>query len=110
MPTWGVMRWASRLCVLDYVILLVMGTYHVILSYPLLQRVFRQRGMLVGSVADYMARQFAGRLPPISPWSGALIDSSDGSDSDDEVDNDVELVPGPRTMTNIWLASQHRKF
>ena len=74
-----------------------------------LRRVFRQRGMLDGSVADYMAWQFAGKLPPIFPWSGAFIGSCDESDSDDESD-DVEPVLGPRMQTNIWLASRHRKF
>jgi hypothetical protein len=81
-----------------------------------LQRVFRQRGMLVGSITNYMAQQFVGKLPPILPWSGASVISAQGdiSDSDHEDDSDdhnnVEPVSGPRTKTNIWLASRHRTF
>ena len=71
-----------------------------------LQRVFRQRGMLDGSVTNYMAQQFAGEPPSIRPWTGASVDSSDASDSDgDEGDHDIEPVSGPRAKTNIWLAS-----
>ena len=61
-------------------------------------------------VTDYMAQQFAGELPPIWPWNGASIDSSDTLDSDDEGGDDVETIPGPRAETNIWLASRHCTF
>src|ERR1700728_4395118 len=74
-----------------------------------LRRVFRQRGMLVGSVADYMTQQFIGETPPILPWGG-VADSSDASDSDDEDSDDIEPVAGPQASTNVWLASRHRMY
>ena len=68
--------------------------------------------MLVGSISDYMAQQFAGNPPLILPWSGASIISGDKSDSEGEDDGDGDMGPvsGPRTKTNVWLASQHCMF
>jgi len=72
-----------------------------------LRRVFKERGMLLGSVTDSTAQQFAGIPPQILPWNGSFMDSTDQSDNDD---NDAERVSGTRTETLIRLAARHRKF
>jgi hypothetical protein len=72
-----------------------------------LRQVFRQHGMLVGSVTSYMASQFVGKQPPILPWMGSYMDLNDGGDDDD---SDVEPASGPRTDTEIWFPSQCHKF
>ena len=76
-----------------------------------LRRVFKQRGMLAGAVSNYMARQFAGTLPPVRPWtaSGADMDGSTELSDDERDENDAGPASGPRTETVIWLASKHRK-
>ena len=62
--------------------------------------------MLVGSVSEYTAQGFAGKLPTILPWYGASTNlPSNGSDSDSEDDKETVPVPGPRRNTEIWLAS-----
>ena len=63
--------------------------------------------MLVGSIPNYMAQQFAGNPPPILPWNGASIISGDKSDSEGEDDSNGDMGPvsGPRMKTNVWLAS-----
>lgn len=74
-----------------------------------LKRVFKQRGMLVGTVAEYMTWQFAGTLPPIQPASGAFMDVFNLLDSNDHIDgNDAEPVSDPKSETEIWLAARHR--
>jgi hypothetical protein len=73
-----------------------------------LRRVFKQRGMLVGTVAEYMAYQFAGTLPPIRPASGASVDAIDSLDNDHDDRNDAEPVSSPKSETEIWLAARHR--
>jgi hypothetical protein len=73
-----------------------------------LQRVFKQQGMLVGTVAEYMARQSAGMLPPIRPGSGMFMDVIDSLDNDHINRNDAEPVSDPKSETEIWLAAQHR--
>jgi len=74
-----------------------------------LRRVFKQRGMLVGTVAQYMAQQFAGTPPLIQPGSGTSTDAPNSSDSDHvRVDrNDAEPVSDPKSETEIWLAARH---
>lgn len=75
-----------------------------------LRHVFKQQGMLVGTVAEYMAWQFTGTLPPIRPRSSVsmsvnVIESVDN----DHIDrNDAEPVSDPKTETDIWLAARHR--
>src|ERR1700722_11482185 len=67
--------------------------------------------MLVGSVSEYTAQGFAGKLPTILPWRGASTNlPSNGSDSNSEDDEETVPVPGPRRNTEIWLASRKRKF
>ena len=76
-------------------------------KFTALQHVFKQRGMLSGTITEYMSQQFAGKLPPVLPWIGL---SANASDYDYHSDNDdTEPVPGPRTDTAIWLAAKHRK-
>src|ERR1700722_3836684 len=75
-----------------------------------LRCVFMQQGMLVGNVADYMAREFSGNPPPIMPWNSTSLDLDDTLDSDGDSGDDVEPILGPRAKTNIWLASRHRMF
>ena len=67
--------------------------------------------MLDGTVDEYMAQQFAGRLPPIRPW-GSLetLDGDEGSDSDDDSDNADGPMPGPQAETMTLLASMSCKF
>ena len=72
-----------------------------------LQRVFKRRGLLVGTVAEYMAWQFTGKLPPVRPGSGAstyMIDSHHVNN--DHID--AEPVSDPKSETEIWLAARHR--
>lgn len=74
-----------------------------------LRRVFKQREMLVGTVAEYMAWQFAGTLPPIQrPGSGVSVDVVDSLDNDHANRNDAEPVSDPKSSTEIWLAARHR--
>jgi hypothetical protein len=76
-----------------------------------LRQVFEQCNMLVGSVSEYTAQGFAGKLPTILPWRGASTNfPSDGSDSNSEDDEETVPVPGPRRNTKLWLASRKRKF
>jgi hypothetical protein len=78
-----------------------------------LRRVFKQRGMLVGTIADYMAWQFAGALPPVLPWNGSIADiiNTSGNGCNGSKDGgDVEPVSDPRSETQIWLAARHRMF
>ena len=68
-----------------------------------LQRIFKQRGMLVGTVADYTAACVAGMRPPILPWKGFTADGDDdASNSDNE---DAAPVPGPCTTADVSLAA-----
>lgn len=72
-----------------------------------LRRVFKKRGLLVGTVAEYTAACFDGNPPPIFPWTGlaAEDDDEEGSDVDD-----VGAVSGPRRDTDIQLAVTQRKL
>ena len=81
-------------------------------KFSVLRRIFKQRGMLDGMVHEYMARQFAGSLPPIRPWGGSAAngDEDEGSDSDNDSDNEDGPTLGPKTETVISLASTSRKF
>jgi hypothetical protein len=84
-------------------------------KFTALRRVFKQRGMLAGTVTEYMAQQFAGNRPPVLPWIGPSADASDYSsdDSNDGNNNNAASnagpVPGPRTDTMVWLAARHRE-
>jgi hypothetical protein len=42
-----------------------------------IQSVFRDQGMLAGSVIDHMDYQAAGNLPPPLPWSRTAADEDD---------------------------------
>jgi hypothetical protein len=81
-----------------------------------LRSVFKDRGMLAGGVADYMAKQFDGTLPPLLPWNGSSapscmgsVDTSDGEDKGSGDTYDTEPVSGPKRETNIWLAARYSK-
>ena len=75
-----------------------------------LRCVFKQRGMLISTVSNYMAQQFAGNPPPVLPWIASTADANDTPGSDDNgAENDAGPVPGPRTETMIWLAAKYRK-
>jgi hypothetical protein len=68
--------------------------------------------MLIGTVSDYMALQFAGNQPSVLPWITSAADVDDAQHapgSDDDDGNDAGPIPGPRTDTMIWLAAKHRK-
>ncbi len=67
-----------------------------------LRHVFKQQGMLVRTVADYMAWQFTGMLPPILSMEAIKISDNGCGDR-----TDVELVSDPKSETQIWLASQY---
>ena len=71
-----------------------------------LRRVFKQRGMLVSTVSNYMAQQFSGNPPPVLPWIASTADTDDTPGRDDD---DAGPVPGPRTDTMIWLAAKRRE-
>ncbi|KAI0261913.1 hypothetical protein BGY98DRAFT_1052077 [Russula aff. rugulosa BPL654] len=73
-----------------------------------LQCVFKQRGMLVGTVAEYMSWQFAGTLPPIRPGNGALMNVIDSLDNCHIDGSDTEPVSDPKSETEIWLAARHQ--
>jgi hypothetical protein len=76
-------------------------------KFTALQHVFKQCGMLTGTITEYVSQQFAGKLPLVLPWIGL---SANASDYDYYSDNDdTEPVPGPRTDTAIWLAAKHCK-
>ena len=81
-------------------------------KFSALRRIFKQRGMLDGTVDEYMAQQFAGSPPPIRPWgsSAANGDGDEESDSDNDSDNEDGPTLGPKTETVISLASTSRKF
>jgi hypothetical protein len=64
--------------------------------------------MLVGTVAEYMAWQFAGTLPPIQPGSGTSMNVTDWADNDHVKGSDAEPVSDPKSATDIWLAARHR--
>ncbi len=71
-----------------------------------LWQVFKQWGMLVGSVVDSMALQFAGEQPLILPWMGSSMDATHSDDNDDDNNNndvDIEPISGPRMKTEIWF-------
>ncbi len=70
-----------------------------------LQCVFKQQGMLVGTIANYMAWQFSGMLPPIQPWNGSSVDITDTLDNDHNDENDVEPVFDPKSETLVWLVA-----
>ena len=72
-----------------------------------LQRVFKQRGMLVGTVVDYTAACVAGMRPPILPWKGSTTDDND--DTTDNDDEDTGPVPGPHTTADVLLAATQRE-
>ncbi len=61
--------------------------------------------MLVGTVADYMAWQFSGMLPPIQSWNGSSVDMTDTLDNDHNDENDVEPVFDPKSETLVWLVA-----
>jgi hypothetical protein len=66
--------------------------------------IFKQQGMLVGTVAKYMTQQFTGTLPPIQP-SATLMDVISLSNGDHADGNDTGQVPDSRLETDIWLAA-----
>ena len=73
-----------------------------------LRRVFKQREMLVGTIAEHMAWQFTGTLPPIQPGGDASMDVIN-SFNDNHIDgNDAGPVSDPKSETEIWLAARHR--
>jgi hypothetical protein len=75
-----------------------------------LQRVFKQQGMLIDTVSNYMAQQLAGNAPPVLPWITPAADANNTPESDNDGDeNDAGPVPGPRTETMIWLAAKYRE-
>ncbi len=66
--------------------------------------------MLVGSVVDSMALQFAGEQPSILPWIGLSMDATHSDDNSDDNNNnnvDIEPISGPRMKTEIWFPCQH---
>lgn len=75
-----------------------------------LRRIFKQRGMLIDTVSNYMAWQFAGNLPSVLPWIEPAANTDDTSKSDDDGNgNDAGPVPGLRTETMVWMAAAYRK-
>jgi hypothetical protein len=72
-----------------------------------LRRIFKQRGMLVGTVAEYMTWQFAGMLPPIRAGNGASMDAINSLDNDDIDSSDAGPISDPMSETEIWLAARH---
>jgi hypothetical protein len=79
-------------------------------KFTALRRIFKQRGMLAGTVSNYMAQQFAGKLPPVCPWTASGADMNGATEIDDECnDNDAGPASGPRTETVIRLAAKNRK-
>jgi hypothetical protein len=87
----------------------MIGTITRLDKFTALRRVFKQRGLLMGSITEHMAQQFAGHYSSVLPWSGPSIEASDYGGDDNDGDNSMESVPGPRTDTKIWLAARHRK-
>ena len=71
-----------------------------------LRRIFKQRGMLAGSIIDHMTREFLDELPPILPWNGPSTDVLDNGDGDND---DTGPVSGAKNETMIYLAAKHRK-
>jgi hypothetical protein len=73
-----------------------------------IRSVFRDRGMLTGSIVEHMALQAAGNLPPALPWIG----TTDGGVhyDDDDIMVDAGPASGTQTETMIWLAARHRTF
>ena len=73
-----------------------------------LRRVFKKRGLMVGTVAEYTTACFDRNPPPIFPWTGLAAEDDDEEGSD--VDDDVGAVSGPRRDTDIQLAATQRKL
>jgi hypothetical protein len=69
--------------------------------------VFRDQGMLSGSVIDHMACQAAGNLPPALPWNRTAADEDDSSGINEQ---DVGPAFSLQMETIVWLAARHCKF
>jgi hypothetical protein len=65
-----------------------------------LHRIFKQRGMLDGTVAEYMTQQFTGTLPPIQP-SAASMDVISLLNGDHADGNDTGPIRDSRLETDI---------
>ena len=72
-----------------------------------IRSVFRDQGMLSGSIIDHMTRQAVGLLPPALPWNRTMADEDDGSGIGER---DMGPAFGLQTETIVWLAARHRKF
>jgi hypothetical protein len=76
-----------------------------------IQTVFRDRGILAGSIVEHMICQAFGNLPPALPWNMATANGDEGLSYDDNNSMmDVGAAPGPQMETMIWLAARHHKF
>ena len=62
--------------------------------------------MIEGTLSQYALAVISGTLPPILPY-GALNNTSDNLDSDDECHNDEDggPLPGSQAMAQVTLAS-----
>lgn len=67
-----------------------------------LRRVFRNRGMLEGTLSQYTSAVISGTLPQILPY-GAPKDNENNDYHDDNDDNGP--LPGPKSLAQVTLAS-----
>ncbi len=73
--------------------------------------IFRDWGMLAGSIVEHMTRQAVGKLQPAMPWNGITADDDgDSGYANNDIMMDVGPACGPHTETMIWLAARHHKF
>jgi hypothetical protein len=76
-----------------------------------IRSVFRDRGMLSGSIIEHMVCQSFGDLPPALPWNRTVTDGNESSGYDDNNSmDDGGAAHGPQMETITWLAARHRKF
>ena len=73
-----------------------------------LQRVFKQRGMLVGTIVDYTTACATGVRPPILPWKGTTDDDNDNDTSNNDSE-DAGPVSGSHSTADVSLAATQRE-